>query len=640
VHRIRKIAGTIVIVALWSGQAAAEKPTFHHWELGAGLWAPLAGVDVYELDYARWDWLLVCDVGGEGGRLGPRAASLVRLHQLNPRQKLVIRLWPVHGFSGAHGDTFMDYQLSPTARERIDKELADQVARFGSLPNLYGYTFLEEIPGQFGGWENAPNKLPGYVEKYKDKVKAAYGKPLVWDARLRGFLMQRYWVPAINRIHSLVKKYDGRNRPIFFWHKVNTARPHPDGKPFYPYKNTQIIDGKTCDGFAACYVHTHSWFSQYTAEATRHGWPFFQQLSHPDSMRGTGWRHAVETVKAPVPGNLGYFFYGGRSPNREDPFSKEIRGKAGLAYRQVQPFTHPTKGRVIKYVQRILGSYAGMHPNAYKPEHEPKSFLDPADFYLPVTPGETLRYSFWLETLGMKGNEGFAMIVVPWDGLRTRLPNRRVFLEKPGPARKGRLVTGTIQVPNNVHSIWIWIGMRDAKGVAYLDDFSLETAKGVELVRNGAFEATQLDPHVAVKGWFFSDYFSVMPVQRNFCNQQGIGADVVYRYFAFDVKLSARRLGPKKIAVTAAITNTKKPAYYTDPNGARASQITAEIVCLPGVAAKSLRQPSAKLAPGAGATAQWELSLPSTGPHTARVIVTSRDRQHPTAPGYAELLVK
>jgi hypothetical protein len=534
----------------------------------------------------------------------------------------------------------MDYMCDASVKARIDKAIKGQVEQHKLLPNLYGYTFLEEIPGNFGSWARKSEELPFFVQKYAAGLREKYGKELVWDYDLRKFIMQEYWVPAIKAIHAQIKASDGEGRPIFFWHKANTATNFPDGKPMFPYDDSQIIDGTSCDGYAAYYADTQRWFSEYLGNATRRSWPFIQQLSHPDGMRSVSFSHAAETVQAPVPGNLGYFFFGGHSPNKEDLFSREVQGKAGLPFRHVLPFQHPSKGNVVKFIQKTTDICSGLQPKYYEEQSEPVNFLDPAGYYMPVQPGETINYSFWLETGDIQGKEGFAMLVVPFDKQRTRKENNTVFIEKPGKAREGHVVSGSFKVDPGIHSIWIWIGLRYASGTACLDDFSLKNAEGKELIRNGGFEQFQTEPTVAVKGWDLSDYFALLPVQRNFCNQRGIGNEVVYRCFGFNVKLDAANEEDGHVLLTGTITNRKNPDYYLDGKLAEAQDIVTEAVVSPGATASPVLAVKQHLAAGESTVAKWRITAAKGGDYTARVIVTSKNRECPTATGYAEITIK
>ena len=633
----KKVILTLIFIGIIQVIAIADDREFPYWELGAGLWTSVKSPEQDALDYARWDWLLLCNVGGEQGTKSMSRKLMLNYYRLNPRQKVLVRIWPIRT-----ADTFVDFEFNPKMRERINNRIIEQVNTFKTLPNIWGYCFVEEIPGHFGRWRGL-KVLPSFVKRNAAAIKKEYGKELVWNYDLRKFLMQKYWVPAIRKIHAMIKKADGQNRPILWWHKGGTQGNNPDGKPTYPFADAQIIDKKTCDGYMSYCASPHSWFQQFISQATEKKWGFLTQLSYPDFMRSTPWQFTVKTVQAPIPGNLGYFYFNQSSGggNRFDKFARKISGKAGLKYRRVQPFKHPQKGNVIKFTSTSLGLYDNMFIQSYAKEKQPRGKLAPGSLYIPVKPGDTLTYSFWLESEKTEGNEGFTFLVVPVTKEQVRRrPHIAAYREKFGPGKKGRIVRGTFKLPSYCHFIWANIGLRDAKGTVYLDDFSLKGSDGKELMQYGSFEKVQFEPEVKLKGWVLSDNFALKPIMRNFCNEQRIGNDVVYRYFNLAVELTAKRIKADKIILTAKITNTKNPDYYYYPELAVARDIYVGPVLTPGTKNKTISTPKQELAPGESTSAQIEMTVPAGKPYHARIIVTSKNTQTPTAPGFAELIIK
>ena len=294
-----------------------------YWQLGAGIYGePTAGT---ELDCARWDWMLVC-FGSVAADLNT-IQRLNRYLEINPRQKYLVRLWPINHLG--HPDlyrqtaTFLCYLYQPGVQEALERELRRQIRlvldNLARPENVLGFTFLEELPGWWGAGDQisrAPNpqELPVELKNHQTAIEKERGQPLVWNEETRRWVGQKY-VESLARIHRLIKG-EAPDKLVFYWQHTNylTLDEVPPDTPLstrglYPYHYADIIRPGLCDGFMAYPNNAEVWEKKYLRFVRQQGWLFFSQLSHPGFMRLQPWEDALEMVKTKLPQNLGYFLY-------------------------------------------------------------------------------------------------------------------------------------------------------------------------------------------------------------------------------------------------------------------------------------------------------------------------------------------
>lgn len=321
----RKRAAVLVgllALCLPHGAAAQEPVEDHYWQLGTGYYFGGISGAATELDYARFDWLYLC--------LGNIAADestvevLNRLLALNPRLRILIRVWPI----GELGDckqngyqaTFLHYLYAPGVREKLLAETRRQIRvildNLSRPENVVGATFLEELPLHFSGapfYSNADGQPVSWdLERFRADIEAERGKPLVWDDETRRWWGEK-WCQVLGEIHDEMKRaLEGRL--VFYYQQTNHSSldMHPPGTPLntpmlVPVSWRDIIRPGVCDGFFA-YPNSEAIWEGYVRLAREHNWLFFSQVSHPP-YRLCSWDECLRLAKTRVPQNLGYFFY-------------------------------------------------------------------------------------------------------------------------------------------------------------------------------------------------------------------------------------------------------------------------------------------------------------------------------------------
>lgn len=297
----------------------------HYWQLGVGSYGATSGSNdtwsgFADLDRARMDWVFV-NLGSEN----TTGKELNRLLKLNPKLKIVVRLWPI-GNIGPHREnrgtaTFLDYLFADGVKEKILAETSRQIRSIldpiEKPGNVIGFTFLEELPMHFTGEEltqTDSSKLPWLLAHYQKQIEAERGKPLIWDADTR-----RWWglkfVQVLNEINAHIKKESGGRR-VFVYIQTNhdILDYYPDGHDLnqsnlLPFHYKDVIKPGVADGFFA-YGNNAAIWKRYTDIATKNNWLFFSQLAHPGVMRlAPSWDESVRLVSTNLPQNLGYFFY-------------------------------------------------------------------------------------------------------------------------------------------------------------------------------------------------------------------------------------------------------------------------------------------------------------------------------------------
>ena len=127
------------------------------------------------------DWALVNF--GSMPISGPETAVMInRFLALNPKLKIIVRVWPVNNLGGPdsrHLATFLNYLYKPGVKEKLLEKTSRQIRSIldgvSKPQNVVGFAFMEELPyhfGMFGLDVSNPEKLPREVERYKQEIEA------------------------------------------------------------------------------------------------------------------------------------------------------------------------------------------------------------------------------------------------------------------------------------------------------------------------------------------------------------------------------------------------------------------------------------------------------------------------------------
>ncbi|MBC8443342.1 hypothetical protein H8D79_01305 [PVC group bacterium] len=311
------LLSTIGPTSAWGQEAASSR----YRRPGVGSYG-LSGLT--ELDTARFDWVYLC-FGNT--RATPETTQLLnRLIEINPRLKVMIRVWPIMGLGDCkenrHQATFLHYLYKPSVKERLLKNVHDQIHvvldHIDKPENVIGSTFLEELPGHFSGYPFRGNRdgdeLTWDLERFRKEIEAERGKPLRWDDETRLWWAKK-WCQVIDEIHTAMKRESG-GRLVFYYQQTNhsTLDMVPEGTPLsrpmlIPIRWEEIIKPGFCDGFFAYPNSPKIWQEHYVRFATSRNWLLFSQVSHPSGMRLSPWDECLSLAKTRIPQNLGYFFY-------------------------------------------------------------------------------------------------------------------------------------------------------------------------------------------------------------------------------------------------------------------------------------------------------------------------------------------
>ncbi len=293
-----------------------------YWELGTGIYFAGCRGRFTELDAARADWLLLRFPGLPSNR--KTTELLNRLITLNPRLKIMVRVWPLGGLSphkeSRYQATFYEYFYEPGIREKLFAEIRRQVRvvldHLDKPENFVAMTFLEELPQHFTDMAifNEDGKTTWAMEAYREQIEAEIGKPFEWNDEGRRWWGHKY-VQAYNEIHAVMKEA-GEGRLVLYWQQTGYKNldHYPSGAPLstsnlIPIRLSQIVKPGLCDGVFA-YPNTETvWEDDALRFAREHGWYFFSQLSHAPWMRSQPWELTVRRVRTHVPQNLGTVWY-------------------------------------------------------------------------------------------------------------------------------------------------------------------------------------------------------------------------------------------------------------------------------------------------------------------------------------------
>ena len=310
-----------LLSSLVSVEASTDKPD-RYWQLGAGTYFGGLRGDMTKVDVARFDWMFLCF--GNVAVAPVTVDQLNRMLAINPRLKIVIRVWPIGNLGDCDQNhrqaTFLHYLYAPGVREKVLAGARYQIRlvldRIAKPENVVGATFLEELPLHFTGapfHKNATGDTVSWdLERFRKEIEAERGKPLRWDDDTRRW-WGRKWCQVMDEIHGEMKRaLDGRM--VFYYQQTNHASIDmvPEGTPLdkpmlMPIRWTDIIKPGLCDGFFA-YANNRTIWDSYLRLAKEHHWYFFSQVAHPP-YRMSSWPDHMEMAKTRIPQNLGYFFY-------------------------------------------------------------------------------------------------------------------------------------------------------------------------------------------------------------------------------------------------------------------------------------------------------------------------------------------
>jgi len=294
-----------------------------YWELGVGCYFGGLGA-LTELDVARFDWLYL-GFGNIGADV-ETTKLLNRLLAINPKLKIVIRVWPIMGLGDCeenrHQATFLHYLYKPGVKDRLLQNVHDQIHvvldHIDRPQNVVGSTFLEELPLHFSGAPFHANatgeKVSWCLERFRKEIEAERGKPLRWDDETRLWWGAK-WRQVIDEIHLAMKKASG-GRLVFYYQQTNhsTLDMVPEGTPLstpmlLPIRWADVAKPGLCDGLFAYPNNAKVWQEHYVRFANERHWLLFSQVSHPSGMRLSPWDECLALAKARFSENLGYFFY-------------------------------------------------------------------------------------------------------------------------------------------------------------------------------------------------------------------------------------------------------------------------------------------------------------------------------------------
>lgn len=330
-------------------------PDYNYWDLGAGSYGSAYGNwhDTTFLDLARYDWLYICF--GNEAATKKNTERLNEYLKVNPKQKYVIRLWPVYQYKAPgqevrHLTSFMDYLYDPNVKKRIlqtvDQQLDSVMNHISNKDAVYGITLMEEMPIHFsdrGHFNVNPDKIPRDMEYYKKYYEQETGKKLLkWDEHAKTWWAKKY-VSVMNEIHGHIKKrVPGKRIFMYFMSHVRTLDFLEKGENVMawgvlPVYMKELIGPDKADGFFA-FPANQQYLQKWTALAKKLNAPYFIQLSVRGDMRLPSWDEYMQIAKHKVKENLGYFFYAShydwRGQWNDCPYGQEDPWRASIQIRQ------------------------------------------------------------------------------------------------------------------------------------------------------------------------------------------------------------------------------------------------------------------------------------------------------------------
>ena len=293
-----------------------------YWELGTGIYFAGCRGRFTELDAARADWLLLRFPGLPSTR--KTAELLNRLIAMNPRLKIMARIWPIGGLSpykeSRYQATFYEYFYVPGVKEKLFAEIRRQIRvvldHLDKPENFVALTFLEELPQHFTDMAlfNEEGKTTWAMEAYRGQIEAEIGRRLEWNDAGRRWWGRKY-LEAYNEIHACMKGAS-EGRLVLYWQQTGykNLNHYPPGTPLstrslVPIQLRKLVKPGLCDGVFAYPNAETVWEGDALRFAREHGWLFFSQLSHAPWMRSEPSETTLRRVRTSVPQNLGTVWY-------------------------------------------------------------------------------------------------------------------------------------------------------------------------------------------------------------------------------------------------------------------------------------------------------------------------------------------
>ena len=348
-------AGTFLLTGCLSAEKKNEqtKTDYNYWDLGVGGYGSNILSDITLLDRARMDWLYVC-FGNEPAN----KANTERLNKyltMNPKQKYVIRLWPIFkyrkpGMNRSYPVSFMDYLYAPGIKEKllsnIKKQVDSVMLHISNKDAVYGFTFLEENPTHFSDrGDRLPLGAPAPRDMvyYKDQYEKETGRKLgTWNEDTRRWWSAKY-LQVTNEINSYIKKVSGGKRVFMYFlshtRTLDFLTPGEDvtGPSILTFYMKDVI-GHGADGLFAFPTNDY-YLKRWQKLCAELKVPYFSQLSVGGQMRLPSWENTLAIAKSKSKENIGYFFhafddirgqwndapYGKGDPLIQDQFGKKYR---------------------------------------------------------------------------------------------------------------------------------------------------------------------------------------------------------------------------------------------------------------------------------------------------------------------------
>ena len=348
------VTSIIILVGCTAHQKNTDTMAdYNYWDLGVGGYGSNIVGDITHLDRARMDWLYIC-FGNEPAN----KANTERLNmylKMNPKQKYVIRLWPIFmykkpGMTKSYQVSFMDYLYAPGIKEKLLKNIKSQVnsvmLHISDKNAVYGFTFLEENPTHFSDRGDrlalgapAPRDMVYYKAQYEKETGKKLDK---WNEDTRRWWSAKY-LQVTNEINSYIKEVSGGKRVFMYF--LSHTRTLDFLKPGEPVTGPSILTfhmkdviGHGADGLFAFPTNAY-YLKKWQDICAELKVPYFSQLSVGGQMRLPSWKDTLSIAKSKSKENVGYFFhafddirgqwndapYGKGDPLIQDQFGKKYR---------------------------------------------------------------------------------------------------------------------------------------------------------------------------------------------------------------------------------------------------------------------------------------------------------------------------
>ena len=348
------LTGAVILCGCTAAEKKAQSMSdYAYWDLGVGGYGSNVLSDITLLDRARMDWLYVC-FGNEPASKA-NTERLNKYLEMNPKQKYVIRLWPIFrhkrpGSNQVTPVTFLDYLYMPGIKQKLQKTIKSQVdsvmLHISDKNAVYGFTFLEENPTHFSdrGDRLALGAVPSRdMIYYKAQYEKETGKKLdKWNEDTRRWWCAKY-LQVTNEINSYIKEVSGGKR-VFMYFLSHTRTldflapgENVTGPSILTFYMKDVI-GHGADGLFA--FPTNAYYLKKWQDLCKElKVPYFSQLSVGGQMRLPSWKDTLAIAKDKSKENVGYFFHAFddiRGQWNDAPYGKDdpmIQDKFGKKYR-------------------------------------------------------------------------------------------------------------------------------------------------------------------------------------------------------------------------------------------------------------------------------------------------------------------